>query len=154
MSTSATPPILLIVFNRLENTKRVFDAIKKAKPQKLYISSDGPREDIKDEKKLVLRIRKFLLDSIDWECETKTLFHETNQGCKLAPEKAISWFFENEEKGIILEDDCVPSLDFFKYATELLDFYVNDLRVFGISGTNFKLRNITWRRAIILVGFL
>lgn len=138
MPIDTTPPILFIVFNRLENTMKVFETIRKSKPQKLYISSDGPREDVNDEAKMIFAIRSYLLERIDWKCEVQTLFHEENQGCKYAPQKAITWFFEQEEKGIVLEDDCLPSESFFQFTSELLDKYENDYRVFGISGINFQ----------------
>lgn len=138
MFVKSVSPILFIVFNRYETTRRVFEAIKGAKPKKLYISSDGPRPEKEGEAAKVRLIRQFLLEGIDWDCDVKTLFHETNQGCKYAPQKAITWFFENEKKGIVLEDDCLPSVSFFDYADELLERYENDFRVFGVTGTNFQ----------------
>ena len=42
-------PILFIVFNRFECTKQVLSEIRKAKPKRLYISSDGSRDAIENE---------------------------------------------------------------------------------------------------------
>jgi hypothetical protein len=72
--------------------------------------------------------------NIDWECEVKILFREKNLGCKYAVSGAITWFFENEEQGIILEDDCLPSQSFFWYCEELLQKYKDDESVYLISG--------------------
>jgi len=58
-------------------------------------------------------------------------------GCKLAVSSAITWFFENVEQGIILEDDCLPDPSFFPYCEELLDRYKDDTRIGHISGNNF-----------------
>lgn len=138
MPKEKTPPTLFIVFNRLEKTKRVFATIRKSKPERLYISCDGPRKNIQGEAKKVSEIRSYLLEHIDWDCEVETLFHDVNQGCKYAPQLAISWLFDHEEKGIILEDDCVPTECFFRFTSELLDRYEDDFRVFGISGINFQ----------------
>ena len=44
-------PVLLITFNRPDTTRKVFDAIRKAKPSKLYIFNDGPREGNDEDKK-------------------------------------------------------------------------------------------------------
>jgi len=124
--------ILFLVFNRLDSTKMVFAKIRSIKPPRLYIASDGPRDF--NEKGKVLEIRKYLIDNIDWKCEVKTLFSDKNKGCKNAVSSSISWFFNNEESGIILEDDCLPNTSFFIYCQELLDRYKNDDKVFMISG--------------------
>jgi len=135
-----TPPkpletaVLFLVFNRLDTTKQVFEAIKKAKPPRLYIAADGARKNIDNEDKIVQDIRNYLISNIDWECEVKTLFREKNLGCKYAVSGAIDWFFENKEMGIILEDDCLPSQSFFWFCEELLNKYKDDKRIFLISG--------------------
>ncbi len=67
----------------------------------------------------------------------KTLFREQNLGCKIAVSNAIDWFFDNEEAGIILEDDCLPAQSFFWFCDELLEKYKDDLRIWHIGGNNF-----------------
>lgn len=129
-------PVLFIVFRRLDTTKRVLDRIREAQPKRFYIAADGPRKNKPKEFEQVKKIREFILKNIDWDCEVHTKFSEKNLGCKYNPQSAISWFFEHEEMGIILEDDCVPSSSFFKYCEELLHKYQKDLRIWGISGTN------------------
>ncbi|MEM4330485.1 MAG: hypothetical protein QW273_00555 [Candidatus Pacearchaeota archaeon] len=131
-----TTPVLFLIFNRLETTKKVFAEIRKARPTKLYIAADGPRNE--EEKKKTDAVRKYVLENIDWPCKVKTLFRDNNLGCKYAVSGAISWFFENEEQGIILEDDCLPSQSFFRFCQELLERYKNDERVMQISGTNVE----------------
>jgi len=131
-----TTPVLFIVFNRLDTTKQVFEEIKKAKPQKLFIAADGPRNF--QEKNKTDVVRKYILENINWKCEVKTLFREKNLGCKYAVAGAIDWFFDNVEQGIILEDDCLPSQSFFKFCQEMLEKYKDDERVMHISGTNVE----------------
>lgn len=133
-------PLLLIVFNRPELTKQVFEKICNMKPSKLYIAGDGPREGFENENEKVKKVRK-IFTNINWSCEVKTLFSDYNLGCKKACIKAIDWFFENEEKGIILEDDCLPHPDFFNFCENLLEIYNNDEKVSFISGTNFQNNN-------------
>lgn len=139
-----TPPhplntaVLFLVFNRLDTTKQVFEAIRQAKPPRLYVAADGSRQTKKGEEEKVKAVRDFVMSSIDWECEVKTLFREQNFGCKMAVSGAIDWFFENEEMGIILEDDCLPSESFFWFCEELLERYKDDMRVGIISGDNFQ----------------
>lgn len=131
-------PILFITFTRFETTKKVFESIKAIKPAKLYISSDGPRENIEGESEKVEFLRNYILDNIDWECQVSTNFQKVNLGCKYNPQSSITWFFEQEKMGIILEDDVVPSQSFFAYCKELLIRYERDLRVWGISGANMQ----------------
>ena len=120
-SPSLNTAVLFLVFNRLDTTKQVFEAICKARPERFYIASDGPRESNELEK--VSEVRSFLMNNIDWNCEIKTLFRESNLGCGVGVSSAIDWFFDNEKEGIILEDDCVPSDDFFKFASTMLQKY-------------------------------
>lgn len=130
--------ILFLVFNRLDTTKQVFEAIRRAKPPRLYIAADGARENRQGEDTKVQAVRDYILSNIDWDCEVKTLFREQNLGCKYAVSTAITWFFENEEMGIILEDDCLPSQSFFWFCEELLERYKDDMRVWHIGGSNFQ----------------
>jgi len=113
--------ILFLVFNRPIHTKRVFEKICLAKPSRLYIAGDGPREGFEDDKKNVTNVRK-IATKVDWPCEVKTLFRDKNLGCKKGVSTAITWFFEHEHQGIILEDDCVPHEEFFDYCENLLDY--------------------------------
>jgi len=131
-------PVHFLIFNRLDTTKQVFEAIRKAEPPRLYIASDGPRENKEGEKEKVEAIRKYVLEHIDWDCEVKTLFRDKNLGCGKAVSQAITWFFENEEMGIILEDDCLPSQSFFWFCEELLERYKDDERIGNIGCCNLQ----------------
>lgn len=139
-----TPPhplntaVLFLVFNRLDTTKQVFQAIREVKPPRLYIAADGARDTKEGEAQKAQAVRDYITSNIDWECEVKTLFREKNLGCKMAVSGAIDWFFENEEMGIILEDDCLPSQSFFWFCEELLERYKDEMRVGMISGDNFQ----------------
>ncbi len=135
--------VLFLVFNRLDTTKQVFEAIRKAKPPRLYIAADGARESKEGEDKKTQAVREYIIENIDWDCEVKTLFRESNFGCKMAVSGAIDWFFENEEMGIILEDDCLPSQSFFWFCEELLEKFKDDMRIWHIAGNNF---HFGWKR--------
>jgi hypothetical protein len=130
-------PVLFLIFNRPDTTEKVFKEIRKARPKKLFIASDGPRGDKNGEREIVERTRRMVLNMIDWDCEVKKFFRNKNLGCKYAVSGAIDWFFRNVEEGIILEDDCLPSQSFFWYCQELLKKYRTDERVMCISGNCF-----------------
>jgi hypothetical protein len=136
--SSLKTPVLFLIFKRIDTTKQVFEQIRKAKPPKLYIAADGPRENIEGEAEKCKAVREYVLNSIDWDCKVKTLFREKNLGCGKAVSEAITWFFEQEEKGIILEDDILPSLSFLGFCEELLEKYKNDIRIWHIGGCNFQ----------------
>ena len=127
--------VLFLVFNRPETTARVFDAIRKARPPRLYVAADGPRTNRPGEAERVEKVRQ-IATAVDWPCEVNTLFRKDNIGCKRAVSGAITWFFEKEEEGIILEDDTLPSQSFFWFCQELLEIYRDDERIFIISGYN------------------
>jgi hypothetical protein len=131
----ALSPILLLVFNRPDKTSRVFDAIKAAKPGRLYISADGPRQGNSEDERLCNTVRS-IVTGVDWPCRVKTRFSLENKGCKMAVSSAIDWFFEQESEGIILEDDCLPSPAFFNFCDVLLEKFRTDTRIFCISGFN------------------
>lgn len=143
MTSDFTPPsplntaVLFIVFNRPDTTARVFEAIRQAKPPRLYVAADGPRESREGEAERVVRVRQ-IATAVDWPCEVFTLFREKNLGCKHAVSEAITWFFRKEDQGIILEDDCLPHPDFFSFCESLLIRYANDERVYAITGDNFQ----------------
>lgn len=129
--------VLFLVFNRPDTTERVFREIRRARPPRLYVAADGPRADRTDEASRCDEVRE-IATAVDWPCEVHTLFREENLGCKVAVSEGIDWFFENEERGIILEDDTLPDPTFFPYADELLDRYQDDRRIMSIGGTNIQ----------------
>lgn len=129
--------ILFIVFNRLDYTKQVLQAISKAKPTRLYVAADGPRMNYTRDTIKVEEVRNYIIKNIDWECEVKTLFRDNNLGCKYAVSEAITWFFEHESMGIILEDDCLPSNSFFAFCEHLLNKYMNEEQIMHINGSSF-----------------
>ncbi|MEI6352471.1 MAG: nucleotide-diphospho-sugar transferase [Candidatus Nomurabacteria bacterium] len=129
-------PILFNIFNRPDVTLKVFEEIKKIKPDSLYISADGPRDKV-GEKELCEKTRS-IVNNIDWNCKVKYNFSEKNLGCHLRMETAISWFFKSEEMGIILEDDCLPNSSFFKFTEDLLLKYKDNVKIMMISGDNFQ----------------
>jgi hypothetical protein len=129
-------PILLVIFNRPEVTRLVFESIRQARPARLYIAADGPRTDVPGDIRACQEARK-IVDCVDWPCEVKTLFREKNLNCGVGPSSAFTWFFSHEEEGIILEDDCLPVQSFFWFCQELLERYRDDNRVMHIGGNNF-----------------
>jgi hypothetical protein len=128
--------VLVMAFNRPDHLRTLLDRLRTVEPSRVYVAIDGPRPDREGEAERVQACRD-LVATIDWPCRVETLFQSSNLGCGLGVSSAISWFFSQEERGIILEDDIIPHPSFFPFCTELLDRYENDDRVFAISGCNF-----------------
>lgn len=131
-------PILLITFNRAEHTRRVLNEIKKQKPKKFYVFQDGVRTGRPDDVAKCEAVRKTIEQMVDWSCELYTNYSQENLGCGRGPYTAISWLLENEEYGIILEDDILPHALFFDYMEDALHRYKDEERVGMVTGHNYE----------------
>jgi hypothetical protein len=131
-----TTPVVFIIFRRPETTAKVFEAIRQAQPKKLFIISDGPRIDRQGEAEKCVETRS-IVEQINWDCEVFKRYSETNLGCGINVPQGISWVFEQVEEAIILEDDCLPSPEFFPFCEQLLAKYRDDERIMSICGTNY-----------------
>lgn len=129
--------VLLVAFNRPQKTRRILEAIRRARPKRLYVAIDGPRSNIKEDAGRVAEVKETTA-AIDWPCGVKRLIRPENLGCKHGVSSAITWFFENEPEGIILEDDCCPSEDFFPFCEEMLARYRHSEDIGTIAGSNFQ----------------
>ena len=61
-------PIAVIIFNRPQIVKQMYDVLQKIQPQKLYIISDAARENIPGELEKVAESRR-IFEHVDWECQ-------------------------------------------------------------------------------------
>ncbi len=138
MDFRLTTPVAFIVFNRPETTIRVFEQIRKAKPETLLLIADGPRPNKKGEYEKCREVKK-IVDNIDWECKVLKNYSDINLGCKKRISSGLQWVFENVEEAIILEDDCLPNPTFFRFCQEMLEKYRSEDRIMHISGTNVHL---------------
>lgn len=132
-------PVLVILFNRPDLTAELFEIIEKnCSDRRVYIAIDGPRLNNNSDAQLCNAVVKIASDFRSLHSENcKLLMQTSNLGCGLGVKTAIDWFFENEEMGIILEDDCHPCADFFSFQDEMLLRYRDDYDVSIIAGVNF-----------------
>ena len=128
--------VLIIFFVRDEVLKKTFEAVKKARPRRLFLWQDGPRAGRPDDVEGIERCRK-IVEDIDWDCEVYTTYNEKNIGCDPSIYYAYKWAFSKVDKCIFLEDDQVPNQSYFKFCKELLDKYENDTRISHICGYNY-----------------
>lgn len=157
-------PVALVIFNRPESTRKSFRAIRDARPNRLFLISDGARADRPGEAETVAESRR-IAESVDWDCDVQRIYAADNMGCGRRISTGITEAFESVDRLIVLEDDCVADPTFFPFCDRLLQRYQDDLRVMAISGNNFQQGNVrgdgsyyfskyphcwgwaTWRRA-------
>jgi len=130
-----TPAVLLVVYRRPEETARVFDAIAAARPQRLFVAADGPRNGVEAH---ACAASRAAATRVTWPCDVVTDFSERNVGCRTRMMSALSWFFSQVDEGVVLEDDCVPSPDFFRFCAAMLDRYRDDERIVHVSGETYQ----------------
>lgn len=128
--------VLMLTYNRADLLKKSLLPVLKANPKKIYIFNDGPKDNYNDIKK-VAKVRK-LIKNIKTNSIILKNFNKNNLGCKKSNLKAIDWFFSKEKEGVIIEDDCIASKEFFFFTSKMLDKYKNNHRIFCISGSNFQ----------------
>ena len=135
-AVATSEPLLLIAFNRPSDFAALVSRLREIQPRRIYVAIDGPREGNPEDATRVTQCRD-LVSTIDWTQDVLTNFQESNLGCGQAVATALTWFFEHEERGIILEDDILPQPTLFDFCSELLDRYEDDEQVLAISGCNF-----------------
>lgn len=136
-------PILLLTFNRPEHTQRVMESIVAVDPVDLYVFQDGAREGNENDMKKCAEVHQ-MVERLVVGTPIRLHFNcsEKNLGCGAGPMTGIDWFFSQVEKGIVMEDDCLPHPDFFGYCEDLLLRYENNEKVCFINATLYDDR---WR---------
>lgn len=132
-----TVPVLLIVWRRPDALRQLINVLRQVKPSCLFVACDGPSSERPYETLKVAATQALIKTEIDWHCDVRTLYSAVNQGCCIGPKRAIDWFFEYVDEGIILEDDCIPHVDFFDYCAQLLGRYRSNSRIWCISGNSY-----------------
>ncbi|QKJ25054.1 glycosyltransferase family 2 protein [Aquiluna borgnonia] len=129
-------PVAIVIFRRPELTKRVLAALSLTKPERLFVIADGPRPGRPDDIEAVSAARA-LFEDLDWKCEVTKIYSATNLGLRARVISGLDEVFRQVDSAIILEDDCLPSSSFFKFASELIDRYKDEPTVALVSANNF-----------------
>jgi hypothetical protein len=145
-------PVAFLVFNRPETTRKVFEAIREARPSRLLVVADGPRDGRLGDAEKCAAVRK-IIEEVDWPCEVQKNYSDVNLGCKKRVSSGLDWIFDMVEEAIILEDDCLPHPDFFVFCEELLVRYRDDERVMMIGGTNYLLDSLNIKESFCFSRF-
>ena len=127
-------PVLYIAYNRPDYVRATLPSVIRNEPRKLYISVDGPKDSDED-RELVIEVIK-IIKGINGNFPIEIKIETINHGCKIGVTKALDWFFEKEDLGIIIEDDVLVNKEFFQFTEYMLNNYKNDKQVFAICGFN------------------
>lgn len=111
--------------------------IRAQQPSHLLIIADGPRPGHPTDAERCAETRA-IVEQIDWPCHVQRNYAHENMGCKARVSSGLDWVFEQVERAIVLEDDCLPNKDFFLFCDELLERYATDERVWVVTGNNFQ----------------
>jgi hypothetical protein len=130
-------PIAYIVFNRPQHTERTFAVLREQRPSQLFVIADGPRLGHPEDGERCAAVRA-IVEQVDWPCEVQRNYAESNLGLKRRVSSGLDWVFEQVERAIVLEDDCVAHPDFFLFCDALLEHYSEDERVAVVTGNNFQ----------------
>lgn len=145
-------PILILIYNRAEPLKKLAEVLKLIRPERLYISADGPKQkNVLDQKKCSEARKVF--EETPYSNQTFYNYLNENKGCKDAIIDGITWFFNNEPEGIILESDTIPHPSFFKYCSSKLENHKHDDHIKLICGTNYLFKSFLHKKGSFLSPF-
>lgn len=130
-------PVLFETYIRTDTSRKVWEQIKKIKPQSLYFYSNKALENHPEDIEKNNEIRSWIQE-IDWSCDVHTFFRDKQVDQYTSLISSKRWLFENEERGVIIEDDCVPSHAFFQFCEYFLEKYKNEKTISFISGNNYS----------------
>jgi len=134
-----TTAVALIFFRRLDCLAEVLKSVTAACPRRVYAYGDGPRPGFSEEARACQAAAEMVRSSLPKETELRLQQSPINLGLRSRVETALDDVFSREDSAVILEDDCVPTADFFSFTTALLPRYAEDSRVGSITGTSFCL---------------
>ena len=126
--------VALLLFRRPEETARVFERIREARPRRLFLIADGPRPGNEEDARGCDQTRA-VVERVDWPCEVVRDYADENLGLKRRIPSGLDRVFSEVEDAIVLEDDCLPHPSFFLYCAELLGRYRDDERIVHIAGS-------------------
>ncbi len=128
--------VAVVVFNRLDCMKAILDSVKKVKPPRIYIISDGPRSEVEGEDVKVEAVRRYAEKNVDWDCELIKIYADRNMGCTVRSVTGYDEVFKREEMAILIEDDAIPVKGFYFYCEQMLEYYKDNEKIMMVTGEN------------------
>ena len=135
ITDKVTTPVVLVVFNRPEQTRKVLESISEAQPEHLIVIADGPRSGRSADLVAVQETRE-LFEALPWSCSVERVFSKSNLGVRERILTGLDDVFSKYERAIIIEDDCLPSTDFLFFAQAILEKYEENNQIGLVGGFN------------------
>lgn len=132
-------PIILFTHIRLNKLKKCITSLKKnklSKYSKIYIFSDGPKNNNEINK---IKLVRGYLKQVQGFKKKKIYYRKDNYGLAKNIISGVTEILKKEKRAIILEDDLVFSKNFLSFMNKALNFYEKKKKVFHISGWNYNL---------------
>ena len=129
---------LIIAYRRHENVSKLINILSSQGVKRIYVAID--HNSPLDSSSLIdvnKTIEVVIAASEKMPGQLRVAIHIENVGCSAAVLSACEWFFENEEFGLILEDDCMPAQEFFTYANYSRKIIETNSDVWLFCGTQF-----------------
>ncbi len=129
-------PVCIFVWIRPGLQREQFEILKKARPSRIFLISDGGRNE--NEWRAIRKNREMYEKETDWECTIYKVFQKKNIGMYANGETALAYIWKKADRCIFLEDDTMPSVSFFSFCAQMLERYQDDERIFRVNGLNFQ----------------
>jgi len=137
VSIGLQTPVSVFFYRRPDHLRQVMAKVREARPALLFGIADGPKTGSEEIRKGVEESRRVFREMIDWPCQWELLERPVNLGSYLSVSGGLDWVFERVGETIVLEDDTVPDLSFFRFTAELLEKYRGDPKVGAVCGNNY-----------------
>lgn len=128
---------LLFTYHRSYHTGQVISALKRStvQPQKLFVFQDGLKQG--DDGGQWREVNN-LINSIDW-CDKEVITAEYNKGLANSIVAGINYAFREYDAVIVLEDDCVPTVNFIDFMQQCFEKYKDKKDVYSVSGYSWPI---------------
>ena len=130
-------PVVVFIHRRDLHLKKVLLGIRKYRPSRMFCFADTWQEGNENEKKQCLRARAALLAGIDWPCRLDMRYAKKKLGLKKNVETGLAHVFRKVSSAIVMEDDCIPTKEFFRFCEEGLSRHRDNPKIMSISGSCF-----------------
>jgi hypothetical protein len=144
MTKNRIPAVLIVAYRRVENLATLIKLLQSEGVSRIYISIDqAPTSDTRamQDVQKVIETALFFRGTIG--IDIKVFIHSENVGCAVGVLSACDWFYKNESFGIVLEDDCMPTTEFFRYIADSQIVIEEDAEIWLACGTQFAPADLT-----------
>jgi hypothetical protein len=129
-------PYLIIGYSRFEGLARLLSTLDPLRISKIYLALDGTDsvQILQRQEQIITLVRSYALEN---SLGLETWVRAKNLGVAVSIITAVDWLFENEEVGVVLEDDLIVGKDFFDYLPIGLQHILDLPQALLVSGNQF-----------------